>query len=237
MTQDRKYLGLTLQQVGILAGLAVGACILLSAAAWLALRTGIGLLSGPPESEPIHINGSTPTPFLLPTLSPTATLTPVPYEALVPEGWEQHKTALIELWMPSEFKNAAPGVVSGVAGNSVILDLALVATTGKSSYPRSVSVSFEPLPSGTLDEFLEIKLSNIPAEVNLAVRQKVSINSMEATRLMFESQAGSLYINDLLFVFQDGGTVWYVKYSAEISEFYEMQPVIEDSIQTFRMVR
>lgn len=235
MTQDRKYLGLSLQQAGILAGLAVAACILLSAAAWLALRTGMGILSEPPESPPVM--ESTSTPFLLPTLSPTATLTPVAYEALVPEGWDQHKTGLIELWMPSDFKNAAPGVVSGVAGNTVILDLALVATSGKSSYPRSVSVSYEPLTSNSLDEFLEVKLSNIPTEVNLAVHQDVVINGMEAARLMFESQSGSLSINDLLFVFQDGGTVWYVKYSAEISEFYEMMPVIEESIKTFRMVR
>jgi hypothetical protein len=235
MMQDRKYLGMTLRQAGILAGLAVAACILLSVAFRLALRTGMNMLSGPPESTPVM--GSTSTPFLLPTLSPTATLTPVPYEALVPEGWDQHKTALIELWMPSDFKNAAPGIVSGVAGNTVILDMALVATSGKSSYPRSVSVSYEPLTSNSLDEFLEIKLSNIPSESNLAVHQKVTINSIEATRLMFESQSGSLYLNDLLFVIQDGATVWYVKYSAEISEFYEMLPVIEESIKTFRMVR
>lgn len=235
MTQDRKYLGMTLQQVSILAGLAAVACILLCVASWLALRRGIGLFTQSPASTPVI--GSTSTPFLLPTLSPTASLTPVPYEELVPDGWSQHKTTLIELWMPSDFKNAAPGVVAGVAGNSVTLDLALVATSGKSSYPRSVSVSFEPLTSGTLEEFLDIKLSNIPPEINLAVHQKVSINSMEATRLMFETQTGSLYINDLLFVFQDGGTVWYVKYSAEISEFYEMLPVVEESIRTFRMVR
>lgn len=236
MTQDRKYLGMTLQQVGILAVLAIVACILLSVMSWLALRTGIGLFAQPPESTPVIV--ATSTPFLLPTLSPTASLTPVLYEELVPDGWSQHKTALIEIWMPSDFKNAAPGVVSGVAGNTVFLDLALVATSNKSSYPRSVSVSYEPLTSDTLGEFLDIKLSNIPPESNLAVNQKVSINSMEATRLMFESQTSSnLYINDLLFVFQDGGTVWYVKYSAEISEFYEMMPVIEGSIKTFRMVR
>jgi len=235
MTQDRKYLGMTLRQIGILTGLAAIACILLCAASWLAVRRGIGLLSQAPENTTVA--GSTATPFLLPTQSPTASPTPVPYEELLPAGWSQHKTALIELWMPSDFENAAPGVVTGVAGNSVILDLALVATSGKSSYPRSVSVSFEPLTSGTLEEFLDVKLSNIPPEINLAVHQKVNLNSVEATRLMFESQTGSLYINDLLFVFQDGGTVWYVKYSAEISEFYEMLPVIEDSIRTFRIVR
>jgi hypothetical protein len=55
---------------------------------------------------------------------------------------------------------------------------------------------------------------------------------------MFEGRSSdNLNTNDLLFVIQDGATVWYVKYSAEITEFYELLPVFEESIKTFRMVR
>jgi hypothetical protein len=64
------------------------------------------------------------------------------------------------------------------------------------------------------------------------------MNAVEAYRLMFEGRTSdNLNTNDLLYVFQDGGTVWYVKYSAEINEFYEMLPVFEESIKTFRMVK
>lgn len=236
MTQDRKYYGMTVQQVGVLAGLAGFACLLFGVTGWLALRGGLGLFSR--SSEPTLTAQPTSTRLIAPTVTPTETPTPIPYEQLIPLGWTQHKTALIELWLPSDFKNAAPGVVSGVSGNSVFLNLALVSSSSKSAYPASVSVSYEPLTSDTLKDFLDVKLSNIPLEINMVENRRVSINSTEAVRLMFESKTGNnLDVNDLLFIFQDGGTVWYVKYSAEITEFYETLPVFEESVKTFRIVR
>jgi hypothetical protein len=236
MTQDRKYYGMTVQQVGVLVGLAGFACLLSGVTGWLALRGGLGLFS--PSSEPTPTAQPTSTRLIALTVTPTETPTPIPYEQLIPLGWTQHKTALIELWLPSDFKNAAPGVVSGVSGNSVFLNLALVSSSSKSAYPASVSVSYEPLTSDTLKDFLDVKLSNIPLEINMVENRRVSINSTEAVRLMFEGHtSNNLDVNDLLFVFQDGGTVWYVKYSAEITEFYETLPVFEESVKTFRIVR
>ena len=46
-----------------------------------------------------------------------------------------------------------------------------------------------------------------------------------------------VHLGDLLFIFQDGGTVWYVKYSAEIADFYELLATFEQSVKTFRIVR
>src|SRR5262245_15540481 len=236
MTKDRKYLGMTVQQLGILAGLAVLACLIFGVTGGLALRGGLGLFSRLSALTPITQAPSTAN--IIPTITPTETQTPIPYEQLIPYGWTQHQTQLIELWTPPDFKNAAPGIVSGVAGNSVFLNLALVSSTNKSGYPTSVSVSYEPFTANTLDEFLDVKLSNIPPEINMVEKRKVSINSAEAVRLMFESKTEtSLNVNDLLFIFQDGGTVWYVKYSAEISDFYERLPEFEESIKTFRIVR
>ncbi|HJS19234.1 MAG TPA: hypothetical protein VJ785_10825, partial [Anaerolineales bacterium] len=147
-----------------------------------------------------------------------------------------HKSQLIEIWLPPDFKNAAPGVASAVAGESVLLELAQVSTINNSGYPTSMSVSYEPLSAATLEEFLDVKLSNVPPEINMVENRKVSINSQDAVRLMFESKtASNLNVNDLLFVFQDGSTVWYVKYSAEITDFYERLPEFEQSIKTFKV--
>jgi hypothetical protein len=236
MSQDRKLFGMTTQQVGLIAGLGVIACLLFGVVGWLALRGSLGSFSR--SAADVSTPVPTSTRVVIPTATSTETPTPIPYEQLIPYGWTQHKTQLIELWLPPEFKTAAPGVVSGVAGNAVFLNLALVSTSSTTSVPTSVSVSYEPLTSGTLNDFLEVKLSNIPPDVNKAEHWKVSINSTDATRLMFEGRSSdNLNTNDLLFVFQDGATVWYVKYSAEITEFYEMLPVFEESIKTFRMVR
>jgi hypothetical protein len=233
MTQDRKYLGMTIQQLGILAGLGVLICLIFGVTGSLALRRGLGLFSRAPQ--PTAVIQPTATLAILPTVTPTGTATPLPYEQLIPYGWSQHKTQLMELWMPTDFKNATPGSVSTVAGNSGLLNLALVSDLSKSSYPVAVSVSYEPLTANTMDEFLKAKLPSILLDSNMVENRKVSINAKEAVRLMFEGKRDNLDVNDLVFVFQDGGTVWYVKYSAEIKEYYEQLPNFEESVKTFRV--
>jgi hypothetical protein len=233
MKQDRKYLGMTVRQLGILAGLGVLACLIFGVTGSLTFRRGLGLFQH--SQQPAAVTQPTATLTILPTITLTATLTPIPYEQLIPFGWTQHKTQLMELWMPPDFKDAAPGVVSAVAGDSVVLNLALVSSLSKSAYPISVSVSYEPLTANTLDEFLKVKLSNIPLDINMVENRKVMINTKDAVRLLFEGKRDNLDVNDLLFVFQDGGTVWYIKYSAEIKEFYEQLPNFEESIKTFRV--
>lgn len=236
MTQDRTWFGMTTRQVGFVAGLGVIVCLLFGTVGWLALRGGLGLFSRTPDEIPTAL--PTSTRLVPPTAGPTETPTPVPYDQLIPYGWTRHRTQLIELWLPPDFKAAATGEVSGVSGNAVYLNLALVSSAGKTSYPISAAVSYEPLTADTLEDFLDAKLSNIPLDVNKAEHRKISVNSVEAYRLLFEGRTSdNLSTNDLLYIFQDGGTVWYVKYSAEINEFYEMLPVFEESIKTFRVVK
>ena len=236
MTQDRTLFGMTTRQVGFVAGLGLIVCLLFGTIGWLALRGGLGLSSRTPDEIPTALPTSTRLVTL--TAGPTETPTPVPYDQLIPYGWTRHQTQLIELWLPLDFEAAAPGVVTGVSGNAVFLNLALVSPNNKSSYPITVAVSYEPMTSDSLEAFLDVKLSNIPLEVNKAEHSKVSINSVEAYRLLFEGRTSdNLSTDDLLYIFQDGGTVWYVKYSAEINEFYEMLPVFEESIKTFRVVK
>ncbi|MCI0554813.1 MAG: hypothetical protein L0287_28020 [Anaerolineae bacterium] len=230
--QDRKYFGLNTKQIGILAGLGGAACLLFCLTGWFIFRGGF---SRQPANTPVIV--STSTPFVIPTITATVTPTPIPYDQLIPEGWVQHRTALVELWLPSEFENSGQGV-SGISGNSVLLEMALTGTTSSTSlYKIFVSVSFEPLTTGSLDAFLESRLSNIPTDVNMTERRKVLINSKEVYRLMFESNNNNVLTNDLLFVILDGTTIWYVRYSAQINEFYEMLPAFEQSIKTFRIVR
>lgn len=229
---DRKYFGLNPKQIGILAGLAGAACLLFGLAGWFVF--GGGFSRGPANTP---VTASTSTPFVIPTITPTLTPTPVPYEQLIPSGWVQHRTALVELWLPSAFENSGQGV-SGISGNSVLLEMALTGTISSTSVNKIfVSVSFEPLSADSLEAFLESRLSSIPLEVNLTERRKVLINSTEAYRLMFESNNNNILTNDLLFVILDGTTIWYVRYSAEINDFYEMLSAFEQSIKTFRIVR
>ena len=237
MTQDRKYFGMTTQQVGILAGLGLLACLLCGVSAVFALRGNLsGIQVGAPEV--VSTVSPTSTMVITPGVVVTETPSPIPYEQLVPAGWTQYRTTLIELWFPAGFKPAASSSVATVAGNTVFLEMAIISTEKRSAYKTNVSVSYELLTAGTLEEFVDFKLSSIPVDVNMAERRKVSVNAQDAYRLVFERHGPSnLNTNDLVYVFQDGSTVWYVQYSAEITTFYELLSVFEQSVKTFRIVR
>jgi hypothetical protein len=230
--QDRKYFGLNTKQVGILAGLAGAACLLFGLTGWFVLRGGFARA---PAKTPVPV--STSTAFVIPTITPTLSPTPVPYEQLIPEGWVQHRTALVELWLPTAFGTGDSTLFSQIAGVAVP-ELTLTGKTSETSlYQMLVAVSYEPLVGDSLDSFLTNEVAQLPAEARLTERREVSVNSTDAIRLVFEIRSNNIDINDLAYAFLDGGTVWYVEYAAQINEFYEMLPAFEQSIKTFRIVK
>ena len=226
--QNRKYLGMTLQQLAILGGLALVACLLFAATGLLFLRRGMtGLFAAAPQETPTTL--TTPTTFVIPTLTSTATSAPVPYELLIPNGWKQFKTGLIEIWLPPAFKSTDKDADE---------ELAAVGTNSKSSlYKMRVSVSFEPLTGDSLDTHVDNKLAKLDPMIRLSDRRKVSLNSSDAIRILFEGRVNSVDVDELAYLIQDGGTVWAVVYVAQINEFYEMLPSFERSAKTFRIAR
>ncbi len=237
-TQSRKYFGMTTTQMGILAGLAGIACLLFAVAGLLVLRGGLGGPPPAPQSTPTP--AYTVTPFALPTLTPTPTLTPVPYEMLIPEGWAQFKTPLIEIWLPKGYKKVNPSlIIQKKADDPIAIELALQDTANsKTSLYRSVAaVLYEPLTADSLDAFLDRELPKLTTEGNVTQRQKTYVNSVEATKIIIESRINNVDGITLVYVFLDGGTVWYVEYAAQINQFFEMVDTFEKSVKTFRIVR
>ena len=55
--------------------------------------------------------------------------------------------------------------------------------------------------------------------------------------IVLEMRVNNIDINDMVYVFQDGSTVWYVEYIAQITEFFDNLPVFEQSVKTFRPVK
>ena len=82
MLQNDKYFGMTRTQLGILAGLAVIACLLFGVTGWFALRGAFNRL--PDAQQHPSVSESTATPWTIPSPAPTGTATPIPYETLVP---------------------------------------------------------------------------------------------------------------------------------------------------------
>ncbi|HLO17598.1 MAG TPA: hypothetical protein VK206_22400 [Anaerolineales bacterium] len=235
MTQNRKTFGMTPAQIGILAGLAGIACLLFGLAGWFALRTKFNPFARAPQNTPIP--QSTATPFIIPTLTLTGTPTPVPYEMLIPDGWLQFKTGLVEIWLPKEFKLGDPKLFTN-SSNSASRELIMTGVTSKSSLYRMLAmISYDSLTGDSLDAYLDAMITKLPAEIRLTERRKVSVNSMDAVRLVLETRSKNVDLSDLAYVFLDGSTVWYVEYAAQINEFYEMLSTFEQSVKTFRVLR
>jgi hypothetical protein len=236
MDLNKKYFGMTVTQLGILAGLAGLVLLLLCIVGWLIL----GKVRGGGLSQV-----STVAPTIQPTatliLTPTSTFTPaptaLPYESLVPAGWAQFRTALYEIWMPPGYKTAKTidVLVTGLGG-SPITDLILRGSVSAKSPNRIfVTVSYEPITADTLDAFVTARLTGLglaPSE-----RSKISLNTVPAVRIVFTGRKGNTDINELTYVILDGTTVWYVQYTAQINDFYNLLGDFESSVKTFRVVR
>lgn len=227
MTQERKYFGMTVQQLGILVALAAFACLLFGMTGIIMLRRNTGFTSKSLAST-VTVQ---PTSMIVlsPTLTPTATPIPIPYDQLIPKDWKQFKTALVEIWLPPAFKSI---------NKDADEELAALSTNSKTSlYKMRVSVSFEPLGDQSLDEKLDEHIAKIDPSIRVVEQRKVLLNTAEAVRLMLEGRIKTVDVNELVYVIQDGGTIWYIVYAAQINEFYEMLPSFEQSALTFRMVR
>lgn len=238
MMQNRKILGMTTTQIAILAGLAVVACVLLGVAGWLALRGGSNLLVPAPQDTAVF--PATATPFMLPTLAPTSTITPtppLPYESLIPEGWLQFKTALVEIWLPKQFKQG--NLKSFIDPESTSTpELVMTGIASDSSlFQAYAMLSYEPLAMESLDAQLDADLTKMPPDVRMAERKKVTVNSSEAVRFVFETRHDNVDVTQLTYVFLDGTTIWFVEYAAQIKDFYDLLPTFEQSVKTFRVVR
>lgn len=231
MTQDRKFLGMTTAQLAILGGLAGAVCLLFGVAGILILRGGLNKSVQAPQNTPVP--PMTATPFALPTLTPTGTPTPVPYELLIPEGWEQFKTALVELWLPKGFKQQ-----KSKPGDSAPPELQMVGTISETSLnPVIVMIYYEPLAAGSLDAYVDVALGNLPPEDRVTERKRVNINSVDAVRVLVETRIDNTEANAMIYIIPDGGTVWMVFYFAQINDFYTMLDTFERSVKTFRPVR
>jgi hypothetical protein len=223
---------MTTSQLGIIGGLAFLLCCLIGIGGWLIL--GGGLSSA--NSQPIlPTANSTATLVVLPTLTPTPLPTPIPYEQLIPQGWKQHKTSLIEIWLPSEYKTAKlPKGAVLEAAHELILSQPASKTSLNAEW---VLVMYEPLAAESLDAFLDMEIQSLDPSGRVVERRDVFLNTTPAVRVLVETRVNNLDANQLTFVVQDGGTVWYIAFIAEINEYYKQLELFEKSALTFRVLK
>jgi hypothetical protein len=231
------FAGMTRTQIGILAGMGVLLVLLFCVGGWFMF----GNLNSPGVSVPIRTATVVPTvtPFLdtTPTVTPTPVMTQVPYEQLIPADWQQFKTSLVEIWLPTNFK-LADKKTNDISVKFALPELLITEIPSKSSaHDMLVNVSYDLMTGDSLDKFLDSKFPNIPYQAQVTDRRTVYVNTVEARRIMMEFRINNINFNDMIYVMLDGNTVWYVEYVAEISEFFDNLPIFEQSIKTFRPVK
>jgi len=157
---------------------------------------------------------------------------------LIPEGWVQYKSTLIETWVPKGFKPQQPKP-SDDFSETMTLDLEVVRPASKkvSTYPVIVMVSYEPLTVGSLDEYMDGLPAQLSSGARVTAKRKVNINTVDGILVLLEAKVNGEEVNDQVYAFLDGGTVWFIHYTAQINEFYALLPTFEQSIQTFRVVQ
>lgn len=233
MNQNRKYLGMTGSQIGILIALAGALLVILCLAGWLIFGNGFSF-SGAQQVVPTPV--STSTSIVIPTLTPTVLPTPIPYEQLIPTGWVQHRTSLVEIWLPTVFKNVKTLPEGFVI--TAVPELIMSQPVSKTSqYAKWVVVAYEPITTDSLDSFLDLKIQSLPASVRVAERGNVLLNGSPAVKVLIETRVDTLDVNELIYIIQDGSTIWYVSFIAQINDYYAELEMFETGKETFRLVK
>ncbi len=231
------FAGMTRTQIGILAGMA-GFLILVFCGGGLYILGNLNKGFSSSQQAPTVVPTVTSSVLSVPpTLTPTITVTPVPYEQLIPADWMQYKTSLVEIWLPGNFKLADKKTVNTTAGFALPELLITEVPSKSSAYNMLVSVSYDLMNGDSLDKFLEAKFPSLPYQARVSDRRTIFVNTVEARRITVEFRINNIDYNDMVYVFLDGNTVWYVEYVAEIGEFFNNLPVFEQSIKTFRTVK
>jgi len=231
------FASMTQAQIGILAGMAVLLICLACVGGWFVVGKLRGGNSPSQQLAPTTIPTVTPAVAMSPTVTPTLTLTPVPYEQLIPADWKQYKTSLVEIWLPPNF-SVPSKKASDLLNGFFATELLMTEVSSKSSaYKMQVAVTYDIMTGDSLDQFLDGKFPHLPYQASVTDRRNIVINSLDARRIVIEYRANNIDYNDVVYVIQDGATVWYIQYAAEIAEFFNNLPIFEQSVKTFRTVK
>lgn len=250
----KRYFGMTIVQLLILGCLTCVVCgTLVGGFVFVSGSTGGGF-SVFPSAVPSSTLEPTFTPYLteIPTLAPTATL--IPYEELIPSGWDQYTTATIELWVPPQFQLVDVGqerqdrieFYKDLGYDEVARELEenppAYVFWFKESEPRTTlyiaNITVEPLlmNAGDLDEFLDREYESGPQEFIIVNRQEFQVGYYEARRVQLEANISNIYIGIAQYAIFDGVNVWIINCGSHFNDFYALLPEFDKVARTFREI-
>lgn len=190
------------------------------------------------------------------TATPSATVTPQPTMTPIP-GWKKFEATGIEIWLPESFvggdlsekldliseqaKTLGPeyeSYIQTLLQNPSMFSLwAYDSDIGLSPYLTNLGITTDrlsyPVP---LDTYVDESVSQLPGEMHLRERDRVTLNGREAQRLVVEIELPNATVMALMYLLMDGKTVWIITYTTAPDEFEHRLPVFEQSANTFNTV-
>jgi hypothetical protein len=223
--RKRKYLGLTVMQLIVLACLGLTTFGVIGIAARIILGKSMPLdtIAVQPTSMPI----STRTPLSTRTpIPPTPTFTATTYESLIPNGWIQQKYENVEFWVPVDFeKDPSSEDLVGLANK----------IPGTKSIPASVSLSNEIGIKTDLDTFVQEGVKQFTRDVTYLESKKFEIGIYEVKRLKLEVIVSNIPLENVLYFIKDGDTVWIISGFSHLEDFHDWLPIFDQIARTFRI--
>ncbi len=252
--QSKRIFGMTITQMVILGCLALMACGTVFGGLFFVSGSMGGSFSMLPSPVPTSTVQPTFTPYLTqtPTLTPTAT--DIPYEDLLPEGWDQYTTDSIELWVPPRFevvdieeeRQKRIQFYEDLGYDDIAEELEDNPPTYvywfKDSEPNTTlfipNITIEPLlmTAENPDNFIDQENAKLPQEFIVVNRQDFQVGGYEARRLLLEANLNNAYIGVVNFVIFDGTNIWSINCGSHFTEFYTWLPEFDKMARTFRVI-
>jgi hypothetical protein len=253
MKTKQRYFGMTLAQIGILAALALVACIVIGI-------LGTMMLNFAPTTQPVE-----PTYTLQP--SPTVAFSPTPWPTITPiPDWQEYSFAegQASIWLPASYiggdtvtsseaimeklkatfdDEAFANDIQGLMATPEISFFAF--DTVYTSAVRFMFIGRETLSPDvvvTLDGYLNSMVDNsINGSDRLVERQVTQQDYYQVGKLVVESKVpaenAEVYVTVATYVIQVDNTMWLITFRTGREEFGGYRPTIESIANSFWIQR
>ena len=263
----KSYFGMTQTQLSILGGLGFFAILVVCLFGYLVISSAPIPASSVPLLLPTQLPASptlplaqTPSPFPEMTGTPEMTVSPTPAISDVPPlDWIKFGSAGVELWLPGSFvggdmvakrketiqkvNRLGSHFVDIVASMRKEAPTTLIFTVDKKIVGTVVTeVKVERI---VLTEDVPLKnyidqsyVSQGDLMIVLSENKKMSLLGLEARRLTYQSrQTSGLEGTVIEYAIKDGLNIWFVAYLLPPDEILNFEPVIKQSIATFKIIK
>ncbi len=257
--RPKRYFGMSVIQLGILAGMACLACGIAGGGLFFIANS----LGGEAKTTSVTIEAPTPAATSTQTPTPTSTTIPTPtptsYKDVIPDGWRQYRDDTYfgyEIWFPSEYTPVEPRgkleeIIKAYEDSGDTQTAQLRAATLEQDvthyalwmadtlpttlqYQTNVSISTYPLERRILAEFIDAEIGELPISTRLMERRSYNVGEYQAERLWLESDLSNTSLGQVMYFIRAKNDVWIITCYTHFNEFYTRLPVFDQIVSTFR---